>query len=108
MITYTFVKKGPIKIGDDTVVTEIEAMSLKKATKKFQGGDAKEVEINKSISLHSLKLNPITPPFAAKTSTVSFILLFIAFFIIIFVLCSIPHLNSRCAIYCVCYFCRAF
>ena len=45
MITYTFVKKGPIKIGDDTVVTEIEAMSLKKATKKFQGGDAKEVEI---------------------------------------------------------------
>ena len=45
MRTYTFVKKGPIKIGDDTVVTEIEAMSLKKATKKFQGGDAKEVEI---------------------------------------------------------------
>ena len=45
MKTYTFVKKGPIKIGDDTVVTEIEAMSLKKATKKFQGGDAKEVEI---------------------------------------------------------------
>ena len=45
MITYTFVKKGPIKIGDDPVVTEIEAMSLKKATKKFQGGDAKEVEI---------------------------------------------------------------
>ncbi len=45
MITYTFVKKGPIKIGDDTVVTEIEAMSLKKATKKFQGGDTKEVEI---------------------------------------------------------------
>ena len=45
MITYTFVKKGPIKIGDDTVVPEIEAMSLKKATKKFQGGDAKEVEI---------------------------------------------------------------
>ena len=45
IITYTFVKKGPIKICDDTVVTEIEAMSLKKATKKFQGGDAKEVEI---------------------------------------------------------------
>jgi len=45
MREYTFVKKGPIKIGDDTVVTEIEAMSLKKATKKFQGGDAKEVEI---------------------------------------------------------------
>ena len=45
MITYTFLKKGPIKIGDDTVVTEIEAMSLKKATKKFQGGAAKEVEI---------------------------------------------------------------
>ena len=45
MITYTFVKKGPIKIGDDTVVTEIEAMSLKKATKKFQGGDAEEVTI---------------------------------------------------------------
>ena len=45
MRTYTFVKKGPIKIGDDAVVTEIEAMSLKKATKKFQGGDAKEVEI---------------------------------------------------------------
>ena len=45
MITYTFVKKGPIKIGDDTVVTEIEAMSLKKAMKSFQGGDAKEVEI---------------------------------------------------------------
>ena len=45
MITYTFVKKGPIKIGDDTVVTEIEAMSLKKATIKFQGGDAEEVTI---------------------------------------------------------------
>ena len=45
MRTYTFVKKGPIKIGDDTVVTEIEAMSLKKATKKFQGGDAEEVTI---------------------------------------------------------------
>ena len=36
MITYTFVKKGPIKIGDDTVVTEIEAMSLKKATMSVQ------------------------------------------------------------------------
>ena len=45
MITYTFVKKGPIKIGDDTVITEIKAMSLKKAMKSFQGGDAKEVEI---------------------------------------------------------------
>jgi hypothetical protein len=45
MREYTFVKKGPIKIGDDTVVTEIEAMSLKKAMKSFQGGDAKEVEI---------------------------------------------------------------
>ena len=45
MRTYTFVKKGPIKIGDDTVITEIKAMSLKKAMKSFQGGDAKEVEI---------------------------------------------------------------
>ena len=45
MLTYTFIKKGPIKIGDDTVVTEIKAMSLKKAMKSFQGGDAKEVEV---------------------------------------------------------------
>ena len=45
MREYTFVKKGPIKIGDDTVVTEIKAMSLKKAMKSFQGGDAKEVEV---------------------------------------------------------------
>ena len=39
MITYTFTVPGgqPEK--------KIEAMSLKKATKKFQGGDAKEVEI---------------------------------------------------------------
>ena len=39
MITYTFTVSGgqPEK--------KIEAMSLKKATKKFQGGDAKEVEI---------------------------------------------------------------
>ena len=39
MKTYTFTVPGgqPEK--------KIEAMSLKKATKKFQGGDAKEVEI---------------------------------------------------------------
>ena len=43
MITYTFLKKGPIKIGDDTVVTEIKAMSLKKAMKAFEAGDAKSV-----------------------------------------------------------------
>ena len=43
MITYTFLKKGPIKIGDDTVVTEIKARSLKKAMKAFEPGDAKEV-----------------------------------------------------------------
>ena len=36
MREYTFVKKGPIKIGDDTVVTEIKAMSLKKALRSFQ------------------------------------------------------------------------
>ena len=43
MITYTFLKKGPIKIGDDTVVTEIKARSLKKAMKAFEAGDAKSV-----------------------------------------------------------------
>jgi hypothetical protein len=39
MITYTFIVPGgqPEK--------KIEAMSLKKATKKFQGGDAEEVTI---------------------------------------------------------------
>ena len=39
MITYTFTVPGgqPAK--------KIEAMSLKKATKKFQGGDAEEVTI---------------------------------------------------------------
>ena len=39
MITYTFT----VPAGQPE--KKIEAMSLKKATKKFQGGDAKEVEI---------------------------------------------------------------
>ena len=45
MINYTFIKQGPIKIGDDTVVTEIEAMSLKKALRSFgtKAGELKEV-----------------------------------------------------------------
>ena len=38
---------------------------------------AKVVDRKRRYSLHSLKLSPITPPFAAKTSTVSFMLCFI-------------------------------
>ena len=41
MTTYKFIAL----VGAEILATEIKAMSLKKATKKFQGGDAKEVEI---------------------------------------------------------------
>ena len=67
MRTYTFVKKGPIKIGDDTVVTEIEAMSLKKATKKFQGGDAKEVEIKWTSRKGNSSSNVIKLPYKPRS-----------------------------------------
>ena len=61
MITYTFLKKGPIKIGDDTVVTEIKARSLKKAMKSFQDDKAKEVTVEwvskkGNVSFYSYKL----------------------------------------------------
>ena len=67
MITYTFVKKGPIKIGDDTVVTEIEAMSLKKATKKFQGGDAEEVTIEWTSRKGNLSSKVVKLPYKPRS-----------------------------------------
>ena len=48
MITYTFT----VPAGQPE--KKIEAMSLKKATKKFQGGDAEEV----TIEWTSRKVNP--------------------------------------------------
>ena len=46
MITYTFT----VPAGQPE--KKIEAMSLKKAMKSFQGGDAKEVEIKWTIHSH--------------------------------------------------------
>ena len=41
MTTYKFIAL----VGAEILATEIKAMSLKKATRKFQGGDAEEVTI---------------------------------------------------------------
>tara|TARA_B100001250_G_scaffold323612_1_gene287070 strand:- start:540 stop:743 length:204 start_codon:yes stop_codon:yes gene_type:complete len=61
MITYTFTVPGgqPEK--------KIEAMSLKKATKKFQGGDAEEVTIEWTSRKGNLSSKIVKLPYKPRS-----------------------------------------
>ena len=61
MITYTFTVPGgqPEK--------KIEAMSLKKATKKFQGGDAEEVTIEWTSRKGNLSSKIVKLPYKSRS-----------------------------------------